>query len=334
MKLYEFEGADLFEQYEIPVPKRQVITSQNEKIGLSLPLVVKAQLLTGDRKKAGGIVFVEKEPDLKKAVASLLGKNISNQKVEKILVAEKIQSVGEYYVSFSFDSASRTPVLALSAKGGSGIADAHLFPIDMILGLQAFFVREALFNAGFPSEDILPVSQIIMKLWKLFTEEKLTVAEINPLLKTKAGDFYACDSKVDYGKRRTVERMDGDIAVIASGGGASLINMDALLMAGGKPANYAEYSGNPGKEVASFTDIYETMKGFLEGLKEVKPKPQFPFVIRRDGPRAKEAQKLLADFAKKEGFEFYIYGSETPMVGTAQVVVDLAYKNKKPAMVS
>ena len=115
--------------------------------------------------------------------------------------------------------------------------------------------------------------------------------------------MFAGDSKVDMGKRRTMEQMGGDIAVIASGGGASLINMDALLLAGGKPANYTEYSGNPAKEVvtaltkqvfaqpgikacwviggtANFTDIYETMSGFVEGLRQVSPKPNFPFVIR------------------------------------------------------
>jgi succinyl-CoA synthetase beta subunit len=79
---------------------------------------------------------------------------------------------------------------------------------------------------------------------------------------------------------------------------------------------------------ASFTDIYETMKGFTEGLKKVNPKPKFPFIIRRDGPRTKEAQKFLVDFAKKEGYNFFIYGSETPMVETAKIVVNLAYKKK------
>jgi succinyl-CoA synthetase beta subunit len=192
-----------------------------------------------------------------------------------------------------------------------------------------------------------------MKLWKLFNDEKATVAEINPILKTKSGELFAGDSKVDMGKRRTVEQMGGDIAVIASGGGASLINMDALLLAGGKPANYTEYSGNPPKEVvtdltkqvfaqpgikacwviggtANFTDIYETMSGFVEGLRQVSPKPTFPFVIRRGGPRTAEAIAMLKEFAVKEGFEFYIYGSETPMIKTAQYVVDLAYKGIKP----
>ena len=219
--------------------------------------------------------------------------------------------------------------------------------------MEPFVVRNYLVKSKFPSEDINSLCDIILKLWKLFTQEKVVLAEINPLLKTTKGEFFACDAKIDYGKKRAVEKMDGDIAIIASGGGASLISIDALLLAGGRPSNYAEYSGNPPKEIvekitqevlsrpcikacwvvggtASFTDIYETMKGFTDGLKKVRPKPNFPFVIRRDGPRAKEAQKFLADFSKKEGYNFFIYGSETPMIETAKMVVRLAYsKNNK-----
>jgi len=354
MKLYEFEGATLFESYKLTVPKRQLITAPQEKIELSGELVVKAQVLSGDRKKDGGILFAKTATEAQKMAARMLKMTISGQPVKHVLVAQMVEAVAEYYVSLSFDAAARTPVLAVSTKGGSGIADAHVTPIDVRVGLPPFFVRQVLVAAGFPSADIIPVSGVILNLWKLFSQEKVIIAEINPLLKDKAGAFWAADSKVDYGRRRSVEQMGGDIAVIASGGGASLINMDALMLAGGRPANYAEYSGNPPAEVvtkltkevlerpgikacwvvggtASFTDIYETMRGFLEGLKQVTPRPQFPFVIRRGGPRQEEAKKLLADFAKKEGFEFYIYGSETPMAATAQTVVDLAYKRKKPA---
>ncbi len=352
MKLYEFEGADLLEKYGIPVPPRQIISSLKEQVAVSLPVVLKAQVLSGDRKKAGGILFADTQAELSKNLKKLLGKNISGEKVEKVLVEERIASVAEYYISFSFSGTLRSPVLALSTSGGSGIHEADIYPIDMLVPLKPTFLKQSLLKSKFSAEDIKPLCEIIFNLWKLFTEEKTVLAEINPLLKTAEGSFFACDAKIDYGKRRAVEKMDGDIAVIASGGGASLVNMDALLEAGGHPANYAEYSGNPPKEVvekitnevlsrsgikacwvvggtASFTDIYETMKGFTEGLKKVSPKPNFPFVIRRDGPRTKEAQEFLKDFAKKEGFDFHIYGSETPMIDTAKIVVKLAYRKRK-----
>ncbi len=357
MKLFEYEGKEIFAKYEIPLLPRQVLTAPTDVINLSLPVIVKAQVRATDRKKAGGILIVKTESELQRALNQLFGKEIHGEKVEKLLIEQLVDVAGEFYVSFSYDTKRRGPVLAVSPKGGSGIHEAHVYGVDVLKGLTIDDVRRELEVAGFLVEDVAAVVDIVMKLWKLFNDEKATVAEINPILKAKDGTLFAGDSKVDMGKRRTIEQMGGDIAVIASGGGASLINMDALLLVGGKPANYTEYSGNPPKEVvteitkqvfgqsgikacwviggtANFTDIYETMSGFVEGLRQVSPKPNFPFVIRRGGPRTAEAIAMLKEFAAKEGFEFYIYGSETPMIRTAQYVVDLAYKGVKPPRLS
>ncbi len=355
MKLFEYEGKQVFEKYGIPLLNRQVLDSPTAQLlnALSLPVIVKAQVRTTDRKKAGGILIARTSEELDKALQQLFGKQIQGELVEKVMLEQLAEVAAEYYVSFSYDTKQRGPILAISPKGGSGIHEAFLHPIDVLKGLDAKEITIALEKAGFPYEDLVDMTDIILKLWKLFNDEKTIVAEINPVLKTKDGKLYAGDAKVDLGKRRTVEQMGGDIAVIASGGGASLINMDALLLAGGKPANYTEYSGNPPKEVvteltkqvfsqpgikgcwviggtANFTDIFETMSGFVEGLRQVSPKPTFPFVIRRGGPRTQEAIAMLKEFAKREGFAFYIYGSDTPMIKTAQYIVDLAYKGIKP----
>jgi len=85
--------------------------------------------------------------------------------------------------------------------------------------------------------------------------------------------------------------------------------------------------------IANFTDIFETMSGFVDGIRQTHPKPDYPFVIRRDGPRQKEqkeAAAMLKEFAKTEGFEFYTYDARTSMVETAKIVVELAYENKIP----
>lgn len=146
------------------------------------------------------------------------------------------------------------------------------------------------------------------------------------------------------------------VAILASGGGASLLVMDAVVAAGGKPANYTEYSGNPPAEkvekltkvalsreglsgclvagaVANFTDIYETLSGFARGLKDVKPKINYPIVIRRGGPRQEEAYKVLDNFSKQEGFDIHLFGPETPISVACREMVRLseAYKirNKK-----
>ena len=143
----------------------------------------------------------------------------------------------------------------------------------------------------------------------------------------------------------------GDIAILASGGGASLLVMDAVFDAGGKPANYTEYSGNPPREkvaklteitlsreglsgclvagaVANFTDIFETLSGFATGLKEVKPKPAYPIVIRRGGPRQKEAYEMLEKFAKKEEFDIHLFSPQTPISVACRTIVELCEKFK------
>jgi len=148
------------------------------------------------------------------------------------------------------------------------------------------------------------------------------------------------DDALAEGAARPFVSLGGDIAIIASGGGASMLNIDILMSVGGKPANYVEYSGNPPASVveeltlkvlgqpglrgvwvvgatANFTDIYETMSGFVAGLRRVVPKPSYPIVIRRDGPRQTEAKAMLEQVAKEEGYDMHVYGPELSMSESA-----------------
>lgn len=233
-------------------------------------------------------------------------------------------------------------------------------------------------------EDFPLLFDFIKRLWDAFWRYDLRLLEVNPLAKV-ADRFLAVDAKVildDSGLSRhreldivpkgaisavptareleakkidegdwrgsagsTFIEFDGDIAVLASGGGASLLTMDALIAAGGKPANYTEYSGNPPREkvekltkitlsreglngclvcgaVANFTDIYETLKGFRDGLMLVKPKPKYPIVIRRGGPRQEEAYRMLEKLKIKEGFDIHLFGPETPISVAAKKIVE------------
>ncbi|MBI3420996.1 MAG: hypothetical protein HY006_02935 [Candidatus Sungbacteria bacterium] len=354
MKLYEFEGKELFRMYGIPTPDGVIVGSAGEMPAKVRHAMVKAQVKSGDRKRTGGIVAAATRPAAMAAFSRLLGKKIKGEIVEKVLVEKRIAAAKEYYVSISYDSDHRAPVLALSPKGGSGITKAHTFPINMLWGVPLFVLRAALLTVGFPKEDITGMSRVIQNLYELFLKEYALLAEINPLFKTSDGAFIAGDAKVILddekvtpGERRILA-MDGDIAVLASGGGASLLNIDALLSHGGRPANYTEYSGNPPsaavKELtkrvldrpglkgcwvvggtANFTDIFETLAGFLDGLREIVPKPKYPIVIRRDGPRQQEAFTMLREVGKKEGYDFHLFGSETPMADTARIMVEAAY---------
>ena len=253
--------------------------------------------------------------------------------------------------------------------------------------------------AKFFEEDKTVLADFALRLWDAFSRYDLRLIEINPIGLTADGYLMAIDAKIildDAGLLRhrdldilpkgaifaiptdreilakkideddyrgsagsTFIEFDGDIVVLASGGGASLLVMDSVIDAGGRPANYTEYSGNPPAEkvqkltkialdreglsgclvagaVANFTDIYETLRGFVEGLRQVKPKPTYPIVIRRGGPRQEEAYEMLERVGKKEGFDIHLFGPETPISVACQKMVELAndYKIRNPKLES
>lgn len=387
MLLYEFEGKKLFKSCGINIPKSQLIESIDSSLALRMTngVVLKAQTLSGKRAESGGIIKVKEIKDLGLKIKELFGKTINGEKVTKILIEEMIPHDEEYYLSFSYSTETRTPIMTFG-KGGTGAEEkgAKTYPVDILMGCQGENVPEEL-------------KETAIKLWEVFTKYDCELVEINPLVVAKnpsASDgrsgqshVVALDAKVILDDDATFRReekfeernlfgraptqaeiearkidegdhrgtsgsvywdLDGNIAVIAAGGGGSVVNMDALIACGGKPANYTEHSGNPPREklqklteivlskpglkgcwfvggTANFTDIYETLMGFVEGLKNIKPKPQFPIVIRRGGPRDKEAFAALEEIGKLEGFDFHIYGRETPMTQTAKIMVDLAY---------
>lgn len=354
MNLLEFEGKKLLQKYSITVPASQLLKKNSLATNLDLPLVLKVQVPVGDRKKKGGILFVDRKSELKKALDQLWQIKIDGHQVQQILVEEKVEASQEIYLSFSYDTASRHPVLALNKQGGTGIDKASLTIIDPLWGLPSFLIRQALLEAKLNLSRNF--QQVIQSLWRLFSQEKALLAEINPLFIDSEGQCIAGDAKIildDHVVRpdfRPYLELGGDIAVLASGGGASMVNLDALLRHKGRPANYVEYSGNPKSGIvadltqkvlsrpdlkgcwvvggtANFTDIFETMTGFVEGLKRIKPKPTYPIVIRRDGPRQKEAFDMLRQEAQKERFNFYLFGPKTSMSKSAQIMTKLAYEH-------
>lgn len=355
MKLFEYQGKELFSKYGIPIPKGIFVNSPRISFG-HFPAFVKSQVLAGDRKRAGGVIRAVNTRDLVLAVNQLLKKQIHGAKPVGVLIEEEVSFVAERYMSVSYDTETRMPVLALGERGGTGIKNASLTPIDLSWGMRPALLREAVFRAGLsPTKELL---RVLQGVWALFLDERALLVEINPLFEKKDGTYVAGDAKVVLDdavvnpEGRPFLDLGGDLAVLASGGGASLLNLDALLRARGKPANYVEYSGNPPREVvealtvkvlsrpslkgcwvvggtANFTDIYETLSGFLEGLRKLKPRPSYPIVIRRDGPRREEAFRKLSAFAKTEHFDFHLFGPELSMADSAKVLVEFAYKKKR-----
>lgn len=382
MILYEFEGKELLKAAGIAVPNSEILTSSKQKITLKPPLVLKAQVLSGKRAEAGGIIKVNKLGDLESKLKELFGKTVNKEKVAKVSAEKLIDFDQEYYLSISYDTNIRGPVLTMSVQGGTGVEEKQVqtYPIDPIS--HSVILNVAPSKAG-------AAKDIIQQLINLFFSQDCLLLEINPLVKTKAGNWLALDAKIkldDEAKFRhedwtfpqrgvpgytptnneieakKIDQSDyrgtagsayfdlpGDIAILSSGGGVSLTAMDALIAVGGKPANFTEYSGNPPKEkvakltkivldkpnihglwvigtvAANFTDIFETLSGIIEGLREaekqLKTKFKFPIVIRRGGPRIREAYEMLR---RVKDFDLHLQGPETSIAQSAQIMADLA----------
>lgn len=263
--------------------------------------------------------------------------------------------------------------------------------ISLLRGLSLYQAREIVKEAGFEKEDLIKLANFIKKAFDCFDYYDCKSLEINPIINTTDNILYAGDAKIEIDdnaiakhelfnditedktilNEREIEArkidlndyrgvagksfidLNGDIAVLASGGGASLVCMDAMIEAGAKPANYTEYSGNPSKEkvkklteitlskpnlngclviggTANFTDIYETLSGFIDGLKTINPKPQYPIVIRRAGPNDKKAFEMIREFAEKEKYDIATFDENTPMTKAVKIIVEKVknYKNE------
>lgn len=378
MNLYEFEGKNLFAKHGVTTPKGVVVRrgdnvrAKYQELGIS-SVVVKAQILAGKRGKNNGIKFCTNLEEAETAVKELFSSNIKGQYVEAVLIEEKLDIAEEHYISITYDTNRKQPILIYSAQGGMDIEDVAEDKIIKIL----LDIRNTNVDVDLP---------FTKELWQCFVQEDARVVEINPLVKTKNGQWFAADAKIALDEdafyrhkewesltprtmlgRLPTERelavkkidegegyyrgtagkyieMDGDIAVLFSGGGASIANMDALLKAGLKPANYTEYSGNPPREkvyqlakivlskpglkglwiaggVANFTNIAETFNGITDALDEIKP--SYPIVVRRAGPHEEEGMQLMKDCAQRNNLQIKLFGKETSMSATAQILAEM-----------
>lgn len=300
MNLYEWEGKEFFQKFGITIP-RGVMVRRGEDVGAAYAglgvreVVVKAQILVGKRKELGGIIFCFNAAEVESACADLFSKNIGEFFVGSVLIEERVKIVETYYLSISYDTALKRPVLIYCKNVG----DIENAPADQMQKIPLDLGSEHL-NEG---RDI----RFAKELWKMFQVKDLLTAEINPCVINDSGYYYALDAKVSvdddaffrHGEYRFEPRsalgrlptpleqeamkidagenyyrgtagkyleMDGDVGVLFSGGGASISGMDALIETGLQPANYCEYSGNPPREkVYQLTKIVLSKPG-LRGL--------------------------------------------------------------------
>lgn len=386
MYLKEFEGKSILEKHSIKIPKYKVINRESTDSNFILPGVLKSQVLSGSRKAKGGIKFITNEQEAKESLQQLLSIKINDELPTEILNEEIIQFTNEYYVSFMFDSRIRGILLVISDKGGSDIENVNQnqikkIEINILKGIDKK-VEEKMFKF-LPNEIV----QTIKKLYKVFREEDLKLLEINPLVLTINSKVYALDSKISLDENalyrhqfsfeertglkvkteseklanlidkndhkgvagKTYVELDGDIGILASGGGASMVAMDALLEYGAKPANYTEYSGNPPSEKvkkltrivlnnpnltalwivggkANFTRVDITLNAILEILIEKKVK--FPIIVRRAGPNSEIAFENMKRASVEHNLNIHLFDDSTPISVSAKYVKNLSEKYK------
>ncbi len=204
----EYQAKELFAKHGVPVlPGETVDTAEAarpvaERIGK--PVVVKAQVKTGGRGKAGGVKLAETPDEAVARATDILGLDIKGHIVHKVLVTEASDIDAEYYVSFLLDRANRTYLAMASVEGGMEIEQLAVerpaalarVAVDAVVGCDAAKANEIVEVAGFPADVKDEVARILVQLWKVFTEEEATLVEVNPLVKTPDGRIVALDGKV------------------------------------------------------------------------------------------------------------------------------------------
>ncbi len=284
MDLYEYQGKQLFARFGIPVSNgRLAETSEEaraaaEEIGGAV--VVKAQVLTGGRGKAGGIKLAATPDEAEQHARAILGLDIRGHVVRRLWIESASDIAKEYYLSLTFDRGAKQPLFMFTTQGGVEIEEvAETNPdalvylhVDPLEGFNPWQARRLIYAAGVkePSEQ-KQIAAIIGKLYETFVGCDAMLCEINPLIVTPDGEVRALDSKFtvddnalyrhpDIAEMRdtaaadplealarekhvTYVKLDGEVGVLGNGAGLSMSTVDVVTFAGGRPANFCDLGG-------------------------------------------------------------------------------------------
>jgi succinyl-CoA synthetase beta subunit len=282
--LYEYQGKELFRRVGIPVSEGHLAVSPEEAraaaSSLGGPVVVKAQVLTGGRGKAGGVKLAEDPADAELKARDILGLDIRGHVVRKLWIEKASDIAKEYYLSITFDRGAKKPLYIFTTQGGVEIEQvAEESPealvrlhVDPSEGFQPWIARRLVYGAGVedPSEQ-KQIAAIIEKLYRAFVEFDALLCEINPLIVTPEGEVKALDSKFtvddnalfrhpDVAEMRdtsaadpleafarekgvTYVKLDGDVGICGNGAGLSMSTVDVVAHVGGRPANFCDLGG-------------------------------------------------------------------------------------------
>ncbi len=243
-RLPEYQGKALFNRKGIPVPEGRFVQSADEAMNvvheLGFPVAIKAQVLSGRRGEAGGVLFAEDRDSLSQAVAELLGKRIQGSPVEGLLLEERAEVQRELYMAVTADPSTRQPIAIFSPKGGVDIEEtaetepAAIFttPIDILRGFYYYDAMDLLRQGGdLESRQMLTLANLFTRLYQVYREYDCKLAEINPLALVVQGAM-ALDARVDIDDDALARQttLDIDFAEEAGERAATLLEIAAATI--------------------------------------------------------------------------------------------------------
>ena len=297
MDLFEYQAKELFAEYGVPVQAGQVARTAEEAREIAAkfaaqghPLVVvKAQVKTGGRGKAGGVKLADGPDEAYAKAGQILGMDIKGHTVHTVLIAQAVDIAAEYYLSFLLDRSNRTFLSICSVQGGMEIEEvAHSspeavarIPVSPLAGVDSAKAAEIIAAGRIPAEAAAGAALLAERLWAMFSDEDATLVEVNPMALTDDGQVLAVDGKVtlddnaafrqhharfdDVSNTDPIEararekhlnyvKLDGEVGIIGNGAGLVMSTLDVVAYAGAslggvKPANFLDIGGGASAEV-------------------------------------------------------------------------------------
>ena len=291
MNIHEYQAKDILRAEGVPIPPGEVATTPEPVEAIATRfggmVVVKAQVHTGGRGKAGGVKLAKTPAEAKEIASRILGMKINGLTVYTVLVTAAADIASEAYVGIILDRATRKPVFMVSPAGGIDIEEVAAttpekilkLPIDTRYGLQPYQASELGFFLFDDIKKVRAASKIMMALYQAFMKNDASLAEINPLVVTPDGEVLALDAKISVddnaldrhpelaalrdetaeepsevdarNSNLTFIKLDGDVGCIVNGAGLAMATMDLVKYYGGEPANFLDIGGssNPEKVV-------------------------------------------------------------------------------------
>ncbi len=289
MDLMEYQGKALFRELDVPTtPQGGIARDADEAERLAEraggPVMVKAQVLTGGRGKAGGVKYSEDAEAAKSNAEEILGLDIKGHTVEQVLIEPASEIAEEYYLSLLHDRVSKGYKVITSVEGGVEIEEVNRTSpekvikedIDPTVGLDLNRACGIVTQAGYPKEIREELASFLVALYEGFVASDATLFEVNPLIRTADDRIIALDSKVSIdgsalfrhsdltdedasgggdslearakAKGLQYVKLDGDIGIMGNGAGLVMSTLDVVNQAGGQPANFLDAGGGASAE--------------------------------------------------------------------------------------